>query len=118
MKQEHIILNPEVKQAWIEALTSGEYERGRGYLRVNAKFCCLGVLCDLHSKDNKEFAWVKGLFNTFTYDECEGRLPTSVSEWVGVSEDDSSSFSSNLGWLNDRRGLTFRELAEYIEDNY
>lgn len=36
---------------WVEALRSGEYEQGRGRLRVtdNAgdSFCCLGVACEI-----------------------------------------------------------------------
>lgn len=36
-----------IRTKWCEALRSGKYEQGTGYLRANDKFCCLGVLCDV-----------------------------------------------------------------------
>jgi hypothetical protein len=44
-------MNPEVKARWVAALRSGEYKQGKGALRLNNKFCCLGVLCDLYGDD-------------------------------------------------------------------
>lgn len=51
-------MDAELKNAWIEALRSGEYEQGRKQLRYVAvgndndnddapRYCCLGVLADL-----------------------------------------------------------------------
>ena len=40
-------MTPELKTKWIEALRSGKYEQGKHYLKVNGKFCCLGVLCEV-----------------------------------------------------------------------
>lgn len=38
-----------VKARWVAALRSGEYKQGIGELRsADDRFCCLGVLCDLH----------------------------------------------------------------------
>ena len=37
-----------LRERWIEALRSGEYERTISMLRHESnKFCCLGVLCDI-----------------------------------------------------------------------
>ena len=44
-------MNPEIKAKWVAALRSGEYKQGRGQLRSEDLFCCLGVLCDLHAKE-------------------------------------------------------------------
>ena len=42
-------MNAEIKARWIEALRSGKYQQGIGYLRSkNDRFCCLGVLCDTY----------------------------------------------------------------------
>lgn len=43
---------------WIEALESGRYEQGRSVLKRrprtgSAKYCCIGVLCEL----DDEFTW-------------------------------------------------------------
>lgn len=40
-------LNKELLLKWVEALESGKYEKGTGYLRRMDKYCCLGVFCDL-----------------------------------------------------------------------
>jgi hypothetical protein len=43
----------EVKDAWIEALESGEYTQGQFQLenKINNKYyCCLGVLGEIHDK--------------------------------------------------------------------
>jgi hypothetical protein len=47
---EGIMMNSEIKKAWVEALRSGEYEQGFGALNITGKYCCLGVLCDLAAK--------------------------------------------------------------------
>lgn len=43
-------MDPAVKAQWLTALRSGEYQQGRGYLRRNDTFCCIGVLADLAIK--------------------------------------------------------------------
>ena len=45
-------MNQQIKQRWIEALKSGEYQQGYEALRYNNKFCCLGVLTDLYIKEH------------------------------------------------------------------
>lgn len=40
-------MNPEVKQKWVRALRSGEYNQTQGALQDRKGFCCLGVLCDI-----------------------------------------------------------------------
>ena len=37
----------EAQEEWLVALESGEYKQGRGRLRDDNGFCCLGVACDL-----------------------------------------------------------------------
>lgn len=36
-----------VKQRWLKALRSGDYEQGKNHLCYNDKYCCLGVLADI-----------------------------------------------------------------------
>ncbi len=59
-------LRPDIKERWLEALRSGKYEQGKGMLRTGrwdeeyeefvyddeARFCCLGVLCDVIKNDD------------------------------------------------------------------
>jgi fatty acid-binding protein DegV len=37
-------MDKDIKAKWLEALRSGRYRQGEGALRVDDKFCCLGVL--------------------------------------------------------------------------
>jgi hypothetical protein len=42
-------MEKELAMRWVEALKSGHYKQGRGWLhdRGNNTWCCLGVLCDV-----------------------------------------------------------------------
>lgn len=45
-------LTPELFDAWVTALRSGEYAQGSGQLKSDrGEFCCLGVLCDVAGLD-------------------------------------------------------------------
>lgn len=37
---------PEVREAWLENLRSGEIKQGPDHLNRNGQMCCLGVLCE------------------------------------------------------------------------
>lgn len=105
---------PVIKQ-WIEALRSGEYEQGIGYLHANDTYCCLGVLCELHQKVYDE-AWAKnGGINS--YYGCQSYLPDSVREWAGLGY--SQGFWTKTGYslaqLNDR-SYSFAIIADIIEE--
>lgn len=53
-------LRPDIKAQWLQALRSGDYEKGFNVLKavtrdsldgsVSVEYCCLGVLCDLAVK--------------------------------------------------------------------
>lgn len=78
------ILKPEIKEAWLAALRSGEYKQGTSALKNGGKFCCLGVLCDLHSKAGLG-KWHKGLYKPDDLPMSEasgGYLRTPVLEWA------------------------------------
>lgn len=118
-------MNLEIKQRWIEALTGGDYLQTKGRLRGIATqrdptdpslysapkegFCCLGVLCDLHSRDTG-VAWTP--FGYFGQKQC---LPLSVKEWSGYPLGSTSLVS--LAYLNDT-GKSFSEIAKIIEENF
>ena len=40
-------MKKKLKQEWIEALNSGEYQQGQTYLYKDKRYCCLGVLCEV-----------------------------------------------------------------------
>ena len=110
-------MNPQIKQKWVDALRSGEYQQCRGYLRKEDGFCCLGVLCDLYIKENN-VEWQHNEVDDYFYENHSFIPPSSVVEWSGIA--DSNPFVNDeidtLGGLNDK-GFTFNEIADVIEEH-
>lgn len=51
---------------WLEALRSGEHQQGKGRLKSDQGYCCLGVLCEASGKGEWEYDLE---CNSFTYVE-------------------------------------------------
>lgn len=77
-------MNPEIKKLWLSALRSGEYSKTTRSLRDESGFCCLGVLCDLHFKENGVDYWTTGDDGTIRYLTHGGILPPNVQTWAGL----------------------------------
>lgn len=107
-------MNKEIKEKWVAALKSGDYEQGKYALRKNNKYCCLGVLCDIYSKEigvEWEGQWIEGENKT---------LPIEISTWCDIEpiniEVDYDTLKQYLTELNDTVKLPFREIADVIEN--
>ena len=110
-------MNPKVKKLWVEALRSGKYEQGYNGLRTNDnKFCCLGVLCDIHRKTMKKKGWrLDGLPDTYFYGDSCGSLPSNVIEWSGVDNYNPTIKGNSLIFWNDNIRYSFDKIADLIE---
>lgn len=98
-----------IKKIWLEALLSGNYKQGRARLKDSeGKYCCLGVLCDLHRKETNLENW-DGKSNY--YFEEDKYLPQEVIEWAELK----TYNPINLGETNDS-GASFEQIANIIED--
>jgi hypothetical protein len=120
----------DVKEKWVKALRSGEYKQGMGTLKREDKYCCLGVLCDLHAKETGK-TWYQQHSYAFTrkivsrkivslYEGAVTEVPNSVAEWAGFSELDPK-MDPKIGLrhatqLNDN-GYSFEQIADLIEEN-
>jgi hypothetical protein len=104
-------MKAEIKKKWVEALRSGEYEQGRDDLRTeDGSYCCLGVLCDLHSKESGQL-WQDAIYRTgFSYLDSSTYSPYEVNQWAGLKAKESLK----LAEMNDA-GAPFDEIADYIE---
>ncbi len=138
-------MNPEIKQKWLNALRSGEYPQGRNSLRNINGFCCLGVLCDIYSKelnkswtrygaDREVYAPFDELrdkveeYDELHMDDESELLPQSVMNWAGLESgspeveinndefDGIGSLKRELALLNDE-GETFATIADLIEQS-
>lgn len=117
-------MNKRIKKLWIDALRSGKYKQGRGQLRsAGNKFCCLGVLCNLHAQEHPEVA--KKQKSPRAYMGIEAFLPSEVAQWAGLSELEikfGTVFVRNgprkgesVINLNDDLKLSFNQIADAIE---
>ncbi len=104
-------MNQQVKQKWVDALKSGDYQQTRATLKDQSGFCCLGVLCDLYSKETGE-DWVQ--------DGRDYYPPTAVCEWAGFVNTYNPKVEYgeerlSLADLNDN-GKSFKEIAAIIQE--
>lgn len=109
-------MDQKIKAQWVAALRSGEYQQGRGRLRIGDKFCCLGVLCDLHSKI-AGFEWDSG-----SYLRNNGALAVEVSDWAGLGSSDvvidpDNDFGERSASAINDAGVSFSKIADLIERN-
>ena len=112
-------MNEQVKEKWVNALRSGEYQQTQLYLHKEDGFCCLGVLCDLYIKENNVEWEINGDedSNYYKFQGNAASLPSSVIEWAGVEDHNPAIGFIPLAVLNDR-GSTFNEIADVIEEHF
>ena len=109
-------MNPQIKQKWLSALRSGDYQKTQCYLRTDDGFCCIGVLCDLYGKENNvEWNLVNNGHN-YEFQDRESYLPSSVKKWADLEycNPHVNDGESTLVSLNDT-GCTFEQIADVIE---
>lgn len=95
-------MDPEFKAQWLEALRSGRYPQGRGALRREGYYCCLGVLADVIDPtewDDYSDTWMTDGLHL----ACVDVLPDEVQ--------------ADLVLMNDTHGLSFQHIANWIEEN-
>lgn len=124
-------MDTQLKEAWVAALRSGQYEQGKARLRqvvdeVDGKptyeYCCLGVLCEI--ADDVIFDADDGALYT-KGDDTRGSYsfpPREFAEAVGLKApvyddwlQDTSDAEAVLVGMNDDRDKTFVEIADWIE---
>lgn len=114
-------MNGIIKQRWVDALRSGNYAQGTGFLRQNGdglpvdKWCCLGVLCDLAAQDGYGH-WEGDSIVSVYVDGLEHKVETMptdlVLEWAGVEQ----TMADALANMNDN-GDSFDTIAEHIAEH-
>lgn len=113
-------MNTEIKEQWIKALESDEYKQGKDALRhLNDTYCCLGVLCDLHSKATKtEWESYDGCSTGgYTYLHSSGTLPAEVMQWSGLDSRDPSIGQLVTATVANDSGWGFKRIAAMIRAN-
>src|SRR5687767_1246645 len=125
-------MDSSIKEQWVTALRSGEYDQGKGQLSASGTYCCLGVLCELAVKAGvtKRFSPADARYPTqlVSYGQGDGYddgtvsyLPTEVAEWAGLHDTnpvfEAQGMTMWLSNLNDA-GSSFEEIADDIETHF
>ncbi len=119
-------MKPEIKEMWIQALESGEYQQGRALHPDQDTFCCLGVLCDLYHKETGNGEWINEVpgdgiihFKTINWGDpayYSSMPPPEVHHWA-YGETVRDDFFPHLSGLNDRSRYTFPQIAQVIREH-
>lgn len=113
-------MNPDIKAQWLQALRSGEYQQGKGFLRrIDNSYCCLGVLCDLAVKAEiirTPLLKASGAMYGYGDGGSAAGLPDVVRDWAGLKSRLPVAGQRELHDLNDRAGFSFAQIADLIEE--
>lgn len=110
-------MNDIVKEKWLEALRSGKYKQATEVLRTDNHFCCLGVLCDLYSKE-KRIKWGNKEDGARTFLRSRNYLPDDVQKWAGIRTG-SGAYGDLKCLANDNdTGKSFSKIADIIEKEF
>lgn len=107
-------MDPGWKAKWVAALRSGRYAQGKGHLRRGSRYCCLGVLCEIHPDVTLGMPAL-GVFvarSAVDGDQSTTALPIALAETVGLS----GMETGELVYMNDIGG-NFPRIADWIEAN-
>ncbi len=113
-------MKKEIANAWIAALRSGEYRQGKGVLRRNNSFCCLGVLCELARKENIVKGSISIGSDLYRYNDQVYLIPEKVRKWADLRDDtgERGKRKVSLATLNDSSKYSFKRIADVIEKEW
>ena len=111
-------MNSKIKKSWVNALRSGNYAQSMGNLRNANGYCCLGVLCDIYSKENNIDWTFQGSYGEenvqamdyWDFEEEDKFPPQSVKKWSELND----NVIGDLADGNDK-GYSFNQIADIIE---
>ncbi len=104
-------MKADIKQRWMDALRSGKYKQGRGYLHKDDSFCCLGVLCDVVATEI-DLPVSQAADGEYRYgkEKNTSMLPPEVVAYAGLEHANPIL----LSYYNDH-GTSFENIAKIIE---
>jgi hypothetical protein len=113
-----------------EALESGRYEQGDGWLERHdgevSRFCCLGVACRVAQANGVEL--IEGMSGVdgegVSFDGHDTELPDKVQDWFGFQTHSGAFLGmeidghGSLIGLNDSGDYDFPAIARVIRNNW
>lgn len=123
-------MKPEIARAWVEAMRSGDYERGVNQLKLERSgkfyFCPAGVLCDLAERAGvTDSAYQSyGIWGyKGNHDYMSMMVPVCVLKWAGMDLNRPLSVNvlgtqQSVYVLNDEHDYSLEMIAQLVEDTY
>jgi len=110
-------MDAKLKEEWVKALRSETYQQGIGALIKGGVdqdfFCCLGVLCDVAGTDWVDKRMEHGILGEIEVrSEGSSYLSAAMLSRIGLTD----TSQRTLAAMNDD-GETFKQIADYIEQN-
>lgn len=102
-------MDKKIKAKWLTGLRSGNYPQGEDFLKLENFWCCLGVLCDVYTKETGK-AWEH---NAHPNTEL---LPDAVMQWAGLQSYNPKVNGCSLSEWNDLE-TAFPMIADIIEEH-
>lgn len=112
-------LTPKTKEAWLEALRSGDYEQDTGVLKTaDGAYCCLGVLGMLVGVEEERLQSCEHLSGVGRDDLLGPWWPVDAPSTMFTADDPKThtTIQRKLAAMNDK-GWSFDEIADWIEAN-
>lgn len=104
---EKVQLPKEFRDNWLEALRSGKYKQGTGFLHWKGEYCCLGVACkvlDIPEEAMSDFGEPNSIQHPF-----DKLIPEPLKQ--------NKRFYMELIDQNDNENFSFSKIADWIEEN-
>lgn len=114
------VMDPEVKVKWVEALRSGQFKQGEGYLKTrDGCNCCLGVLAEITGIQSKpseceidDGSYSYSFPNPSFPDGYNYEIHETPIGYCGIAKQPRNELMN----MNDD-GMPFPEIADWIERN-
>lgn len=118
-------MRKDIADRWVQALRSGRYGQGSGYLQASGFWCCLGVLCDvlkdeLPSRPDWSPTNEDPEVDVMTFLGQTKVLPEeviSLAQMFSGVGDFRTEGEACLATINDR-GKSFTEIADIIASDW
>lgn len=113
-------MDADIKAKWTTALRSGKIRQGKETLarldrNRHLRRCCLGVLCDVAGakRTKTQAPWRRTA--SYEYNGMSGTeyLPDTLANKLGLPRE----IQTKLATMNDSSGLSFREIADWVDKN-
>lgn len=115
---------------WYKALMRAKKQTVLGLKNCRGR-CPLGIACDVFKKETGKGKWIKNDINSYEdfvvgKDSSGTNMPDIVTKWFGFQDKDPKLINitsimfekRRISELNDRCGLTLKEIAQCLKEEY